>query len=332
MKPIPQDISNTQTNWPAYWPLPNVDIEKNMLWNLHHGPGSTMKQLSTTRSWQEHEKIFLIDCEDISIYEDSFINDERVHLFNPAVSDVDRQYLWLFWYDYCTKIEKDMKLYHRCLPTALKNPKFIFDSLLGTMHGRYHKHFVEQKILEHKHKSKFCTGLKNPNVCMDEDKKLDVGWVSGGDFDKGNKRVRHNEGPGNVANVCRFIPYSIYNNSYYSLVCETRGERYPFLTEKTAKPLLAKRIFVIFGSKGYLQGIKNIGFETFSDILDESYDLIDDPETRWNKAWEQIEFLIDQDPVLLYKKVDNILEHNYNLMINNAWMQETVTKIEELCV
>jgi hypothetical protein len=110
------------------------------------------------------------------------------------------------------------------------------------------------------------------------------------------------------------IAWDIYANSWYSVVAETMNDGHDFITEKTAKPLFAKRIFVLFGSQYQLKNLRDKGFKTFDTILDESYDEIEDKNLRFNAAWKQVEFLMTQDPLILYQKVHNILEHNYNLI------------------
>lgn len=113
------------------------------------------------------------------------------------------------------------------------------------------------------------------------------------------------------------VPHEIYRNSWYSIVSETNIGSINFITEKTAKCLFAKRIFVCFGSKGHLAFLKKQGFRTFEGIIDESYDSVDDPTLRLHMAWQQVEFLAKNDPVVIYKKAQEILEHNFKLINNH---------------
>ena len=50
------------------------------------------------------------------------------------------------------------------------------------------------------------------------------------------------------------------------------------LTEKIFKPMMLEKPFVVNGTKGYLKELKRLGFKTFSDVIDESYD---DAEFFW---------------------------------------------------
>jgi hypothetical protein len=121
-----------------------------------------------------------------------------------------------------------------------------------------------------------------------------------------NGYVTNNQG---VA-IGHLVPWKVYQHSLYSIVTETNFENYFFFSEKTAKPLYAGRPFVFFGAQGQLQDLKQLGFQTFDSIIDESYDAIDNTLLRFEKAFEQVRWLVDQDHQLLYKKMQLILEHN----------------------
>jgi hypothetical protein len=110
--------------------------------------------------------------------------------------------------------------------------------------------------------------------------------------------------------ISQLVPWKVYQHSLYSIVTETNFENYFFFSEKTAKPLYAGRLFVFFGAQGQLQDLKQLGFQTFNGIIDESYDAIDDTLTRFEKAFEQVIWLAAQDHLELYKKMQPVVEHN----------------------
>jgi hypothetical protein len=114
--------------------------------------------------------------------------------------------------------------------------------------------------------------------------------------------------------MSQIIPVNVYKESWYSIVCETSVQTDLFLTEKTAKPLLAKRIFVSFSFPGHLKFLHSLGFRTFGDIIDESYDDEIDLDSRLNKAWDQVLYLLKQDPNKMYAAVKDVLEHNKTTM------------------
>lgn len=127
------------------------------------------------------------------------------------------------------------------------------------------------------------------------------------------------------------IPVSVYNQTYYSLVSETLIlNEYSFYTEKIAKPILAKRPFIVFSGQHYLKNLKILGFKTFDTIIDESYDNISDYHERAAAAWYQVEQLILQNPLDIYHQTKDIREHNYNLFRSTDWTKNTKQIISQM--
>ena len=114
-----------------------------------------------------------------------------------------------------------------------------------------------------------------------------------------------------------------YNETYFSIVVETavtmqqsnlRTDHMSpctlFVTEKTFKPIAFQHPFVVCGMKGTLQFLKDNGFETYSNIFDESYDQLDFFEDRLDVIYNNIiEFNKEKysDPLTEQK-----IRHNYN--------------------
>jgi len=99
-----------------------------------------------------------------------------------------------------------------------------------------------------------------------------------------------------------------------------------FLTEKTFKPILLKMGFVIAGMEGSLKKLRDLGFKTFSDYWDESYDTI----FHWSKRKEALVQTI-KDIILDDVHVpDEILEYNYNVLKEHNADQELKDTISNL--
>jgi hypothetical protein len=92
-----------------------------------------------------------------------------------------------------------------------------------------------------------------------------------------------------------------------------------FYTEKTVKPILARRLFITLGNRYHLEGLRRLGFKTFHGIIDESYDSIEGTTDRHNAALEQLKWLCEQDQEDILKRCRDIVDHNYNLMYGNDW-------------
>ena len=127
------------------------------------------------------------------------------------------------------------------------------------------------------------------------------------------------------------VPWNIYAHSWYSIVAETH-ENILHTTEKIAKPLFAKRLFVLFGAPYMLQRLRDLGFKTFDSVIDESYDLEVDNNLRWAQAFEQVVALSQMDPVSVHQKIEDVLEYNYQLCIDKEyWLAPLRTWIYKNC-
>ena len=122
------------------------------------------------------------------------------------------------------------------------------------------------------------------------------------------------------------IDPEIYNNSYYSCVIETvipADNSFAMFSEKEAKPIVAKRPFIIVGAKGHLRAFRNLGFKTFSPVIDESYDNEPNKDKRVHMIFDAMEKLSKKDPVEVYQALEPILEHNKKHFENkNNWNKE----------
>jgi hypothetical protein len=116
---------------------------------------------------------------------------------------------------------------------------------------------------------------------------------------------------GHEITIAKMIPFNIYKKTTYSVVAETRYvSETTIFSEKTYKPIIAKRLFIMFAGKNYLKNLRSLGFQTFDGIIDETYDTIDDNYVRWALAFNQMIWLSKQDQSQILDKAKVILEHN----------------------
>jgi hypothetical protein len=131
--------------------------------------------------------------------------------------------------------------------------------------------------------------------------------------------------------VSGLVPWEIYNKTWFSVVCETLAQGRVFLSaEKIAKCLQARRLFVVFAIQGFLQHYRDWGFETFGDIIDESYDTKLDDIQRWSLAFEQVQWLCTQDLPALLKKLQPRLDHNHHRLYE--FEKEKTQEVQELII
>lgn len=115
--------------------------------------------------------------------------------------------------------------------------------------------------------------------------------------------------------ISQHISAPIMENSWISVVGETIDDNdIFFVTEKTAKPLMAGRPFIMLGGLHYLKHLRNLGFKTFAPVIDESYDEVVDYSERVKSAFHSFQKLSEQDPKETLSKLAPVLEHNRNIM------------------
>lgn len=131
------------------------------------------------------------------------------------------------------------------------------------------------------------------------------------------------------------IDFSLYENSYFSVVTETlfydsllsSGESFPglvpalpgiFLTEKTYKPISMKHPFLLVARPYSLRVLRERGYKTFSPYIDESYDEIMDDKLRLKAIADEIHRLSKIDLVEFTHNVKDIVEHNHKHFWNQT--------------
>ena len=79
-----------------------------------------------------------------------------------------------------------------------------------------------------------------------------------------------------------------HSDSYFSLVTETEMHERPHrTTEKPLKALANCQPLLLLGNAGSLQILRDYGFQTFGEYVDESYDLEPDPVKRFEMVYAE---------------------------------------------
>lgn len=90
-----------------------------------------------------------------------------------------------------------------------------------------------------------------------------------------------------------------------------------FISEKTFKPILSKNLFLNVSSPFTLKFLKSLGFKTFSNVFDESYDEILCPVTRIDKIVKELKNFCSlpfTEALKIKKDNEDILDYNYNYL------------------
>ena len=69
----------------------------------------------------------------------------------------------------------------------------------------------------------------------------------------------------------------------------------------------------------HLEAFRSLGFKTFSKVVDESYDMIEDKEQRWVATLDSMQKLSLLDPVDVYRQLADVLEHNKQHFETHDW-------------
>jgi hypothetical protein len=122
-----------------------------------------------------------------------------------------------------------------------------------------------------------------------------------------------------------YVKYELFNNqwgeiylkadpyldTHFSLITETVFEYpYSFRTEKIAKPLAIGHPFIVASNAGFYQDLQNLGFRTFNNVIDESFDAIEDNDQLLERIVLEVKWLCKQDLAKFSEECYNICKYN----------------------
>ena len=126
----------------------------------------------------------------------------------------------------------------------------------------------------------------------------------------------------------RFFNPKWYDETYLSVAVEsvvTPVLQYTpvFITEKTFKPMAFRHPFMVYGNTGTLNLLKSMGFVTFDNLWDESYDSISDTDQRKTCIIELLKNIetTDYDTETLQR-----LQHNHAHFFNRELVIDRIKK------
>jgi len=259
---------------------------------------------------------------------------DNVHWVMPGfVNDSPMEQNLIYWGDWF----KTTTLLYKNLPNKLAEIKYnlpkdkYFDALLGS--PKPHRDFVANSVHNNNLLDKFIMpygGAWNDNEFYAKDYFV---WEPG--VEVIGEQQAGTAGPvtyyGVHTGLSRVIPISTFNETAYSIIAETDHDNsLSFFSEKTAKPMIARRLFVAFTGYKFLHNLRTLGFFTFDSVIDESYDLIKNDEDRYVAAFEQIKKLCNMDQLEVYNSIKPSIEHNYNLIMTTDWTLKAAIQIRDV--
>lgn len=115
---------------------------------------------------------------------------------------------------------------------------------------------------------------------------------------------------------------TIYNDIFCDIVTESRfAQPTANFSEKVYRPMYYKKPFIMVGPPHTLQYMKEFGFKTFDEFWDESYDIMEDHESRLFAIFELIDKIHQMsigELKTLYNKMLPILLHNQEVLLKKC--------------
>lgn len=114
--------------------------------------------------------------------------------------------------------------------------------------------------------------------------------------------------------------YNAIQQSFLNIITETcYTSNYVNISEKTIKPIICKRPFLMLGPPHSLQHLRELGFKTFNNWWDESYDLETDCAKRLQMVYYIADEILNKSFDELHKilsEMNEVLEYNYQHLNN----------------
>lgn len=121
----------------------------------------------------------------------------------------------------------------------------------------------------------------------------------------------------------------LYNETFFSIVSETSfANTRIFITEKTPKSIRNLHPFLILGDWKVHSKLKELGFVLYDDLIDYSFDDIEDNDLRFIKFTEEVQRLVDNKDKIIdwYRDNTDKLIYNFNHLKTN-FNSETESKL-----
>jgi hypothetical protein len=119
----------------------------------------------------------------------------------------------------------------------------------------------------------------------------------------------------------------LYQNSWLEVVPETLYRDCYFISEKTYKPMVTKTPFLMISNAYQLQHLKNMGFKTFSHVINEDYDNEYRIQDRVKKVLDVLEDIIANGSESFYNACVSELEFNQHRLAEHAGNWNYITDV-----
>jgi len=114
-----------------------------------------------------------------------------------------------------------------------------------------------------------------------------------------------------TTDVLNYVKFNIVVEAWFT--SDSKLKDFSLLTEKIFRNIHYRKPFILVGQHSTLAEFRKLGYKTYNEIFDESYDLEKNDDSRLDKAFTQIKRLIDEPDDFWQKnkdKLDAIHKHN----------------------
>ena len=107
-------------------------------------------------------------------------------------------------------------------------------------------------------------------------------------------------------------------------------EKEALITEKTLMAFMASTIPIWFGGWKNAQSLAKLGFDVFEDIVDHSYETLEDPYERCTQSLERNLHLFDLDKMTkIIADNQHRLQYNRDMLMSNPFLQECFNQVRK---
>ena len=238
---------------------------------------------------------------------DNFINSRELYFPLPHNDDY-------IWYGGVSWFWVYMLIKHKNKNYKTKHADKHFDFLYLNKQARSHRLKLYDQLKNEDVLSNSLTSfVSHPTKPYDLDKRYELPWLDN------TKHYPHN-------GMDQDIYELPYEHTKVSIISETNDNNFEvFITEKLWKPILMCHPFVVHGNLHYLKKIKELGFKTFDNVFDESYDNEENPNARINKLVSTCRD-IKKSMSDIYELTKEARTHNYKQFFNTQTIASVVNQ------
>lgn len=214
---------------------------------------------------------------------------------------------------------------HRCYIFCKLVEENLFNRNISLGYGLKEYHILPDKNKEIKDQQKIYDYLQlNDKLLPSDALKLELDW-----------RLLKKMSNYYDMRYTHLFPTNAYLDSSLIYICETIVyNKEFFVTEKTLKGLISGRPCIIIGCQHFLKNLKELGFKTYSEVLDESYDDLESLKDRVDLSIEIAKDYIESN-ILNYPKkllkIQEITNHNLQVLFNTDWSKNMQQAMFNIC-